>query len=52
MNDKINQHKKMAMGGNVPKYAKGGIVKGLPENPITSAKRKNDVPKYKKGGKC
>lgn len=52
-NEKVGQHKRMAMGESVPKkYAKGGMVKGLPESPITEAKKANGIPKFKKGGKC
>jgi|GEM_PF-4841628 hypothetical protein len=32
------------------KLKTGGMVKGLPAGPITTAKRDNGVPGYKKGG--
>lgn len=56
----IRQHKQMAMGKSVPqgtggKYARGGSVPGLktgiPDNPITDAKRANGVRGIKSGGK-
>lgn len=48
----VNQHKRLAMGEVLNKYAKGGMVlpRG-PMNPVTKAKRNNGVPRMKKGGK-
>lgn len=58
-NGPINQHKQMAMGQSL---AKGGLVvkpagsgrplkTGMPDSPITDAKRANGIPGMKKGGK-
>lgn len=58
----INQHKRLAMGDTVKGFAKGGSIGlppvmtkpslkgGLPESPITRAKRDNGVPGMKSGG--
>lgn len=61
MNEKcIPQRKQMAMGKSVPqgaggKFARGGSVPslktGIPDNPITDAKRANGVKGIKNGGK-
>lgn len=53
----INQHKRMAMGGNARGYKLGGSVPtllktGTPENPITKAKMANGIPGMKKGGRA
>jgi hypothetical protein len=56
----VSQHKQMAMGqepkvggiGSASKYARGGMVKGIPTSPITDVKRANGIPGMKKGGKA
>lgn len=40
------------MGQKVTGMKKGGLIKGLPESPLTTAKRSNDIPGYKAGGKA
>lgn len=59
----ISQHKRMAMGqdtvhtSSASKFAKGGSVgvpnlkTGIPDTPITDAKRANGVPGFCGGGK-
>jgi hypothetical protein len=51
----VSQHKRLAMGEQLNKYAPGGMVmprvKGMPMSPITKMKRNNGVPGMKKGGK-
>jgi hypothetical protein len=42
--------KKVNKSGVVHKK-EGGMIKGLPESPITVAKRDNGIPGYKHGGK-
>lgn len=46
----VPQHKQIAMGDKVNGMKKGGLVKGLPGNAVTTAKRNNDIPAFKKGG--
>lgn len=55
---KIPMHKRLAMGEKVG-FKKGGslpmpkVVKGgVPNTPITNAKRANGLPGMKKGGMC
>jgi hypothetical protein len=52
----LNQHKRMAMGGNARGYKTGGAVQplktGTPASPITKAKMANGIPGMKRGGKC
>lgn len=56
MKQAINEHKRMAMGGNARGYKAGGSVgnpvlkTGTPQTPITKAKSANGVPGMKKGG--
>lgn len=63
-NKQISQHKRMAMGQDADhssrsaKFAKGGSVgvpnlkTGIPDTPITDAKRANGVPGFRGGGKA
>lgn len=59
----IRQRARLAMGDTVKGYAKGGSIgigapvvakptSGLPESPVTRAKRNNGIPGMKKGGSC
>ena len=55
-NKNVQQHKQMAMGGNITGtkvvgMKSGGMVKGVQVNPITAAKMGNGVPGFAKGGK-
>jgi len=58
----VNQHKRLAMGDTIKGFAKGGSVAsdipsvsvrstGKAVNPLTTAKRNNGIPGFKKGGK-
>jgi hypothetical protein len=58
MKQPMNQHKRMAMGGNARGYKMGGSVEtpllktGTPRTPIVKAKMANGIPGMKKGGRC
>jgi hypothetical protein len=58
MKQPVNQHKRIAMGGNARGYKMGGSIEkapallktGTPRSPITKAKMGNGIPGMKKGG--
>lgn len=54
----VPQHKRMAMGEGKVGFKSGGAVSsplrstGMPQSPLTAAKRRNGVPGMKGGGAC